>query len=144
MKKTNLIVVAIFILLGGYFASCESSKDKVEDAQEEVKDAHEDLDKANKAYIEDVEKYRIATNERIAANNKALADLKATLGNKKDKAAYKLEVAELEAKNALLEKKIRDYKAIEQDKWEQFKSEFNHDLDGISEAFKDITVRNTK
>ena len=28
--------------------------------------------------------------------------------------------------------------------WQEFKREFNHDLEGIGSAFKDITVRNTK
>ena len=43
-----------------------------------------------------------------------------------------------------MKKRLEDYKADSKDKWESFKTEFNHDMDELGSAFKDLTVKNTK
>lgn len=37
-----------------------------------------------------------------------------------------------------------NYRADNKDQWESFKKEFNHDMDALGEAFRDITIKNTK
>ena len=37
-----------------------------------------------------------------------------------------------------------EYKADGKENWEKFKAEFNHDMDGLGSAFKDLTVKNVK
>ncbi len=39
---------------------------------------------------------------------------------------------------------MNDYKAEGKEKWEIFKAEFSHDMDGIGKTFKDVTVKNVK
>ncbi len=146
MKKSLALSIAAIIVAGTIITSCDSPKEKVEAAQENVTESSKDLDDANKAYLADVETYRVATNERIAANNKTLEDLKVSVNKDKAKvkAEYNVKIAELEKKNADMKKKMDDYKAVEKDKWESFKQEFNHDMDGLGDAFKDLTVKNSK
>jgi hypothetical protein len=84
------------------FAACNSPKEKVENAQEDVTNAKVELDIAEKAYLEDVEKYRIMTNERIAANEKLLADIKASIKDSKTKNDYEAKINEVEMKNAVM------------------------------------------
>ena len=50
----------------------------------------------------------------------------------------------LEQKNTELKKILSDYKDEGQDKWTSFKNEFNHDMDELGKAFKDLTVKNLK
>ncbi|MFN0047523.1 MAG: hypothetical protein ACKVOU_00200 [Cytophagales bacterium] len=43
-----------------------------------------------------------------------------------------------------MKKKMDDYKEDGKENWEKFKTEFNHDMDEIGNAFKDLTVKNVK
>ena len=144
-NKTNILLAILFTACATQM-SCSGPEKKMETARENVVDASNNLEEAKKEYIADVERYRISTNERIAANDKLLADLKAAVGKDKLKAKkeYSDRIFELEKKNAEMKKKMNEYKAEEQDKWENFKTEFNHDLDGLGDAFRDMTVKNTE
>ncbi len=51
-------------------------------------------------------------------------------------------MAELENKNSDLKKKLSDFKDDDKDKWISFKEEFNHDMDELGLAFKNLTVEN--
>jgi len=37
-----------------------------------------------------------------------------------------------------------DYKQDGKENWEKFKAEFNHDMDELGKAFKDLTINNIK
>ena len=43
-----------------------------------------------------------------------------------------------------MKKKMDDYKAEGKDKWNEFKIEFNRDMEEIGKAFKDLTVKNVR
>ncbi len=146
MRKILGVYIAAIFLGCTLIMSCDSSKENVEDAKEQVTEANKDLDEANKTYLADVEAYRVATSERIAANKKLLEDMKVSAGNDKAKlkADYAMRISELEKKNDEMRVKLEEYKATEKDKWEEFKTEFNHDMDGLGDAFKDLTVKNAK
>jgi hypothetical protein len=139
-----LIFLTIFIA-GMMLASCNSPSKKVENAEENVKDAQEKLDKANMEYREELVNYRIETSRRIAENDSTIARLKAKIAEKKKDARedYMKRVAVLEQKNSELKHKMDNYKDEGKDNWERFKTEFNHDMDELGQAFKDLTVRNT-
>ena len=49
----------------------------------------------------------------------------------------------LEQRNKGMKMKMDNYKLEGKQKWEIFKTEFNHDLDGLGKAFNDITIKNT-
>lgn len=146
MKNPIITAAAAILIASASMVACDSPKDNVVDAQENVAEANAHLDEATDAYLADVEKYRIATNERIAANDKALADLKADLETDKvkSKAEYREKIAALELKNAEMKRKMEEYKADGRDNWENYKTEFSHDMDGLGDAFRDMTVKNTK
>lgn len=146
MKKSILILAASTFITGALVTSCNSPEEKVENAQENVAEAHQDLDKANEEYLADVETYRKATAERIAANDQSIAEFNLRLANDKQEAKedYRKKVTELEQKNSDMRKKMDDYKVEGKDNWEIFKTEFNRDMDELGQAFKDLTVKNTK
>jgi F0F1-type ATP synthase membrane subunit b/b' len=146
MKKSILAIVASFFVAGAILTSCNTSAEKVENAQNNVKEANKDLDKANQEYLEDVENYRKETASKISANYQSIVDFNAKIEHetKKVKANYKKKITELEQKNTDMKKKMDDYKIEGKENWEKFKAEFSHDMDELGKAFKDLTVKNVK
>lgn len=146
MKKSILTLVAGTIISGTIIVSCTSSAKKVEKAQENVAEANKDLEKANNDYLAEIIAYRKETADKIAANNLSAIEFNNRITNEKKeaKADYKKKVSELEQKNSDMKKKMDDYKETTKENWESFKIEFNHDMDELGKAFKDLTVKNTK
>ncbi len=144
MKKSILVTalfVAVFIA-----GACSSPTKKVEDAQSEVVEANKELDDAQAEYMADMAKYKVETADKIAANELIVKDFNARIASQKKDAQveYKQKVASLEQKNTDMKKKLDDYKLEGKENWEKFKTEFNHDMDELGEAFKDLTVKNVK
>lgn len=146
MKKSVLVLAVGTIFMGSLVTSCSSPAEKVENAQENVVDANQKLDEANEDYLVDVENYRRETAEKITANEKSLAEFKLRIASEKQEARedYNKKLAELEQKNADMKKKMDDYKVDGRENWERFKVEYNHDMDGLGNAFRDVTVKNNK
>ncbi len=146
MKKSILALAASTLIASAILTGCSTPSQKVENAQNDVTAANKDLDQANKEYLADIEKYRKETADKIAANDRSIAEFKARIENKKRdaQADYKKRIAGLEQKNSDMKKKMDDYKAEGKDKWEKFKTELKHDMDELGEAFKDLTVKNVK
>lgn len=143
MKKS---ILSIAIITTTLLTSCNNSTEKVENAQAAVVEANENLDEANQEYLADIETYRTETSEKIAANEKSIADFKLRVENEKKeaKSEYKKKIAELEQKNSDMKKTMDDYKAEGKDKWESFKTEFSHDMDELGKAFSDLGTNNIK
>lgn len=146
MRKSILALAACTFLAGIILTSCNSSSKKVGEAQDAVIEARQDLDAARKEYLADIENFRKETASRIAANDRRIAELKANIAHEKSEARadYKKKIADLEQKNRDMKKALDEYKEEGKENWERFKAEFNHDMDELGQAFKDIGIRNTK
>lgn len=145
--KTTFVALAIFTFITStLILSCNSAEKKVENAQTDVVDANKDLEKANEDYMAEVAAYKKETAEKIAANEQSIIEFNARIATEKKDArvAYKQKIAELEMKNTDMKKKMDDYKEDGKENWEKFKTEFNHDMDELGKAFKDLTVKNVK
>jgi hypothetical protein len=143
MKKTFLVLAACsFIIMSG----CNTPAQKLENAQNKVDAANQDLNEANQEYLADVEKYRKETADKIAANERSINEFNARVESDKQEAKedYKKKIMALEQKNSDMKKKMDDYKMEGKEGWEKFKTEFNHDMDEVGQAFKDLTVKNVK
>lgn len=155
MKKTIVaIAVASMLIAGSVFTGCKSPAQKENDAQGEVQDAKEDLNNAQNDA--NTEAQKVATAEEWSAF-KSDADLKiksnevriAELTVKMNKPGeildpiYKKRIQTLEQQNKDLKARMDAYDKNHSD-WETFKREFNHDMDELGQALKDITVDNKK
>ena len=146
MKKSILSLAASALIAGAILTGCNTPAQKVENAENNVKEANKELDQANEEYLADIESYRKDTADKIAANNRSIAEFNARIEHEKNdaKADYKRKIAALEQKNSDMKKKMDDYKVEGKEKWEKFKMEFSHDMEEIGKAFKDLTVKNVK
>ena len=146
MKKSILALAVFTFIASTSILSCNSPAEKVENAETDVVDANKDLDKANADYLAEVESYKKETAEKIAANEQSIKEFNARVADEKKDARveYKQKIAELEQKNTDMKKKLDDYKQDGKENWAKFKTEFNHDMDELGKAFKDLTVKNVK
>jgi septal ring factor EnvC (AmiA/AmiB activator) len=143
MKKSILILAVTMFIAGAMFSGCQSSADKVQDARDNVETANQELDQAVKDSIREFKKESEA---KISNYDQNIAELKAKIAtmNKENKARYEKMLADLEQRNNLLKKKLADLKDDGVDQWAAFKREFNHDMDEIGKALKDLTIDNKK
>ena len=145
--KNSIFTVAIFALaMGTIFTSCNSPAEKVDDSKAKVENAQQDLDKAKREYAEEYNKFKLESDEKITANEKLIADLKEYSKKKKKeaKADYEKVVSDLEAKNQALKERVNAQKDATSEQWASFKDEFNHDMNEIGEAIKNVGKDNVK
>ena len=76
----------------------------------------------------------------IEANEKRIDAFKEKMeeAGLKVKAKFSEEVLVLEQKNRDLKKRLEEYKDQGQSKWEEFKTNFKHDMDRIGKTMKDL------
>ena len=80
---------------------------------------------------------------KIKENEVRIGELKVKMkkSGKTFDAMYDKNIIALEQKNKDLRTKISNYESNQSD-WEAFKREFNHDMDELGQALKDLTVNN--
>jgi hypothetical protein len=146
MKKSILSIALATLFTGSLITSCNSSSQKVEDAAVKVDVATEDLKKAKEEFNNEYNKFKVESEQRMLDNEFKIAELKATkIKLKKEaKAEYDKTIADLEQKNSNMRTKLNEYKEEGKDKWESFKREFNHDMDELGRALKDLANNNVK
>lgn len=152
--KNSIFILAVTTMFtaGAIFTSCQSADQKVEDAKVNVQDAKQELKDAQKdanteaqkaANAEEWKTFKSASEVKIKDNEALIAEFKEkmkTSGKKLD-AAYAKSIDALEQKNRDMKYRIDAYEKGQSD-WESFKREFNHDMDELGKALKDLVVNN--
>lgn len=153
MKKTIFIIsIATSVVLGAILMGCQSSAQKEEAAQDKVQEAKQDLNavrhdintEAQKvATAEEWKEFKTKTEEMISNNEKSIAELKAKIkkAGKTLDAVRENKIDKLEQLNRDLKARLEAYEKNQSD-WQSFKDEFNHDMDELGKALKDLTVDN--
>lgn len=124
------------------------AKANVEAAKENVRTAEADaqLKAEQNAAREEWLVFKRDKEAIIAANDTVIANYKAkmtyTSGKLRDK--YDRNIDSLELKNKELKAKLNDYKDSGKNAWEQFKGEFNHDMDQLGTALKGFSLDSKK
>jgi len=149
MKKiTYSLAIAAILIAGAIFSSCQStpSTPQEEAAQAKVDSAKQELKAAQRAATtEEWEAFKIDSEAKIRINELSIADFKDRMSTSESKfdALYVEKIDKLEQQNKNLKARIENYEK-RQSNWESFKSEFNHDIDELGKALKDLTVDNKK
>jgi len=153
MKKTVFIPIAMLSIVA-IFISCrpstneeQTAEDNVELAKQDVQEAKEDLAEAKRqANAEEWQNFKDEMNAAIEKNDAKIAELKQEIKKtgKTADAEFDKKVDALKEKNENLKLKIKTYKNDVDSDLQSFKREFNHDMDELGNAFKDLTVNNKK
>lgn len=146
MKKLTFTLILSSLIISSVFTSCTNAAKNAEDSKKAVLKAADDLNKAKQAYLIDVENYRKEIATKIEENKVIINNFKIRMkGEKADvKAVYEKQIDLLEQRNDAMNQKLATYQVNEKEDWEAFKIEFNHDMDELGKAFKDLTVKNVK
>jgi len=134
MKSKIFTFAVIGCMAGIFFTGCgKTPEQKVEGANQELKDAIAD-------YRAEWQKFKTDSEQQITANENRIDAFKEKMekAGTKTKAKYNHEVAELEQKNRDLKKKLEEYKDEGESKWQEFKTNFGQDMDGVGKTMKDL------
>jgi len=148
MKKTILTLAITVFMAGFMLSSCQSSADKVKNAQDKVQEANEKVAVANQelnqAIQDSVQKFKKESEDQIIANEKSIAEFKVKIAKEKkeNRALYEKRLAELEQQNRDMKKRLEDFREDGKDNWISFRNKFNHDMAEMGKSFHDFWVRN--
>ena len=140
MMKTTIKISALSIIfLGALLTSCNSTNDKKTMTDEEIATEHTKL--AQVAHEKEMAEYQEINNAKIEANEKSLAEFNLRIKNEKLEAKdeYEQKIAELNAQNSDMKKKMDEFHAGNKANWETFKASFDKDMDDLSLAFTELT-----
>ena len=144
--------VSLLILAAAILGGCQSSAEKVDAAKENVDEAKEELQEvkaevqADAIKVANAEEWRVFKSDaeiKIKENEVRIGELKVKMkkSGKTFDAMYEKNIIALEQKNKDLRAKISNYETNQSD-WDAFTREFNHDMDELGQALKDLTVNN--
>ena len=157
MKKSIFnLAIPITFFAALLFIGCQSPAQKVDDAETNLNDANQNLKDAkadeivaNKKAVaaEEWKAFRAETEVKIKDNEARITELRAkkkSTGKTLD-AAYTQRIDTLEQKNLGMRTMMDDYESTKiSSDWEEFKREFNHDMEELGMALKNLTVSNKK
>jgi uncharacterized protein (DUF3084 family) len=148
MNKVIYPLAIALVLTAVIFTGCNTTPTtpEVEDARSKVDSAKLELKAAQKAATaEEWEAFKTESETKIRINELSIADFKDRMSAsaRKSDALYLEKIDKLEQQNKDMKARIDNYEKRRSD-WASFKSEFNHDMDELGTALKDILVNNKK
>jgi uncharacterized protein YicC (UPF0701 family) len=157
MKKSIFnLALPITFFAALLFSGCQSPAQKVDNAESNLNDANQNLKDAkadevvaNKKAVatEEWKAFRAETEIKIKDNEARITELRAkkkSTGKTLD-AAYTQRIDTLEQKNLGMRTMMDDYESTKiSSDWEEFKREFNHDMEELGKSLKNLTVSNKK
>ena len=154
MKNIIFVLAFATLMSGNVLVGCKpstkeqlESREKVHDARDDVQAAKEDLKVAKKqATAEEWQAFKNKTDSIITENEIRIAVLESKMKKtgKSIDAKFQKNIDDLIQKNKELRVKTQTYKNDANADWQSFKREFNHDMDEMGRALKDLTVDNKK
>jgi hypothetical protein len=142
--RTFALLAGSVLIAGVLLTSCNQQQKKTDDMQSSADTIKPMVDTAQIAA--DWEKFKADANEEIRQSKDSIESFKTRIAkaDRKMKARYEARVAELDRKNAELEARLQDFKERGKEKWDQFKIDFNRDMDKLKQEIKDSTALNSK
>jgi hypothetical protein len=156
MKRKLIALAIIGISAGITFSGCNNPPEKkIEEAREDLHEsemkAEKDKLEAENKFEEDYLKYKNEQEERFKENEAEIARYKenSVKLKKSERADYDAKVTNLEERNRNLRTRMDEYdreadKEKRRNGWEDFKREFNHDMEELGNAFRDLGKDNEK
>lgn len=144
--KNATVTFAVLVFMGGtLLTSCRTTSErKADNAEDRVRDAKQEMREARAEYRAEWRAFRNESEQKIEANEEKIEAFKEKMENAgpERKAKYGRRVVDLEEKNRDLRRDLAEYKDEGPSRWEQFKSNFKRDMDGVGETMNDLFKSN--
>ena len=144
MKKTTLLMTAIAFSTASLFMGCDIPAEKVDTSRENVAEAQRDLADAKRALKTELENFRRETEVQLSKNRNQITVLRGNVASEKIELrdSYNAKITELESKNLSMETRLKGFRSDTNDDWQNFKKEFNRDMEALDLAIKDFGKNN--
>lgn len=142
MKTSIVFMLVSAIMLTGTISSCTPASDNSEEEKEKI----EAEKKAEEDFQAEVQEYKMTVREEIEENDRKIDLLKEnikTVGAEM-KENFQEQVEALEQRNAALKVRLNEFSEQSRENWEEFKTEFNRDMNELGTAIKNLFVDNEK
>jgi exonuclease VII large subunit len=147
MKKLTTTLALGLLLIGTAVVSCKTTteEDSIVISEDRVGDTIV-VSKSTTITNLEWQEFKDETNEAIAKNEQKISEMKLKMkeSGKEFDANYQQKINQLEERNKEMKTKVANYKSDASANWESFKREVNHDMTELGDAFKNLTVNNTK
>ena len=156
MKKIIFALTVVSLTSGLVFVACQKSSKKEETPNQQLLSVQDSLaqvkidatlaDKKKAAIAQEWQTLKEEAEVKILKNEIYIADLKVKIEKtgKSIDSLYSKKIVLLEEKNKAIKVRIETYKTDTNSDWNSFQREFNHDMDELGKALKDLTVDNKK
>jgi hypothetical protein len=135
LRIENYKLILLFNLITFYFLTgCDlTSKEDVKGAAEQEILSKEHYDESNVNFMEEVESYKLEANDKVAKNEKKLADFRLKVANDKSivKAENQKQMDILVEKNEALKRRVNAFVAGDKVNWEAFKHKCSKEMQEI-------------
>jgi hypothetical protein len=145
MKRSIYTLAFALLITGTTLVSCKQSTNE-ETVEVKTDDEGNAVMVNNTTQNKEWEEFKMTTDSAINKNEVRIGELKVKMketGNSID-STYQRKIDQLERKNQDMKMKMDNYKMDASENWESFKREFNHDMNELGNALKDITIDNKK
>jgi hypothetical protein len=145
-KKIKRKILALTLTSAMVAASLITFAQEDKKAKKDLSETNKDLKEAKTDSAADYQKFKTASETKIRENQMQIATLKAkkSTNTKEVKESYDKRVVTLEQKNNNLKMKISGSSKVKTSEWSSFKRDFNHDMDELGQAIKDVGTDGTK
>lgn len=134
MYSKFFTLAIVLFSIGTFFNSCQSPDRKfeieqnfIQQANNELVEAHMKLNQMRYEYLQ----FKKDSEIKVSYHEKSLAEFNVQTTKEK--------MAKIELKNKELGKKLENYEDQGRANWLTFKKEFNHEIDDLGKAFKELT-----
>ena len=150
MKNSKVMLVAFAVIMSFAIMSCKSNteekEENLEEAKEEVVVAKEELTAARLDSINEYSKYRKEIDNRLAENDKQIAEIRANVKMQKASIRAKMDkdLDVLMQKNEDFKIEMKNQKDGIYSNWESFKQSYNTNLDALGKSISEMAQNNMK
>jgi hypothetical protein len=148
------MVAAIALVVSTILPSCKSTeaRDDKEVKDVEIRTSDDNVKNNENAVVNDAKmekertEYRFEQEKKIRENDDRIKEYEAKMDNvgKNMREEYRQRVKDLKEKNETMKNRMNDYKYDTESNWQEFKREFNHDMDELGKSIRDFGRDNTK
>lgn len=144
MKKTLFTLAAAVCITGAMLSGCQSSADKVKEAEEKLQKANEKVDVAtqelDQALRDSIQQFRKESEAALTENEKNITEyrIKIAKENPGNRARDERRLAELEQQNRDMRRNLQEFNEVQRDKWDSFRARFKNDMDNHARAMHDF------